>query len=125
MLRGEGDLLMKRIRSGSIGVAQGSRMLFSDFADGGAMWTGSGPRESRHIVSFRDKFLEPPSVMASISMWDLDQKTNTRADISAENVTTKGFHLVFRTWGDTRVARIRADWLAIGPVKDEDDWDVD
>ncbi len=52
--------------------------------------------------------------MVSISMWDLDQKTNSRADITAEKITRTGFHLVFRTWGDTRVARIRADWMAIG-----------
>jgi hypothetical protein len=32
--------------------------------------------------------------------------------------------LVFRTWADTRVARIRADWTAIGAVRDEEDWDV-
>ena len=39
-------------------------------------------------------------------------------------ITGTGFQLVFRTWGDTRVARVRADWTAIGPVKDDDDWDV-
>jgi hypothetical protein len=33
--------------------------------------------------------------------------------------------IVFRTWGDTRVARVRADWLAIGEVRGEDDWQVD
>ena len=31
---------MKRLSSGKIGIAQGSKVLFSDFADGGAMWTG-------------------------------------------------------------------------------------
>jgi hypothetical protein len=61
----------------------------------------------------------------SMSMWDIDNKTNSRADLVAENITAKGFDLVFRTWGDTRVARIRADWMAIGPVADEDDWKVD
>ena len=30
--------------------------------------------------------------------------------------------MVFRTWGDTRVARIRADWTAIGAIIDEDNW---
>ncbi len=115
---------MKRISTSSFGVLQGSRVLFSDFADGGVMWTGQGPRESRHIVHFKEAFLEVPAVMVGISMWDMDQKTNSRADISAETVTTEGFHLVFRTWGDTRVARVRADWTAIGPVKSEDDWDL-
>jgi hypothetical protein len=39
-------------------------------------------------------------------------------------VTTEGFEIVFRTWGDTRIARIRADWMAIGAVRDEDEWDL-
>lgn len=116
---------MKRISSGKIAIAQGSQVLFSDFADGGQMWTGSGPRESRHKVSFPQPFREGPSVMVSISMWDLDQKTNTRADISAEKITKSGFQIVFRTWGDTRVARIRADWMAIGALRDDDEWEID
>jgi hypothetical protein len=32
--------------------------------------------------------------------------------------------IVFRTWGDTRVARVRADWLAIGALPHEDDWEI-
>ena len=116
---------MKRISSGTFGIQQGSRMLFSDFADGGVMWTGSGPRESRHVVRFKEPFSDVPAVHVSISMWDTDHKHNARADVSAEHISEKEFHLVFRTWGDTRVARIRADWLALGAVQDEDDWQVD
>jgi hypothetical protein len=115
---------MKRISSGTVGIQQDSRVMFSDFADGGVMWTGQGARESRHVVIFKEPFREPPAVMVGISMWDMDQKHNSRADLSAEHVTETGFHLVFRTWGDTRVARIRADWMAIGAVKSEDDWDL-
>jgi H-type lectin domain len=115
---------MKRISSNSVGIEQGSRVLFSDFADGGVMWTGQGARESRHLVAFKEAFSEPPSVMASMSMWDIDHKHTSRADITAENITETGFHLVFRTWGDTRVARVRADWMAIGAVKGEDDWEL-
>ena len=115
---------MKRIASGSIGVDQGSRVLFSDFADGGMMWTGQGPRESRHRVVFKEPYADVPSVQVSISMWDLDQKTNARADISAENISATYFDLVFRTWGDSRVARIRADWMAIGPLRDPDGWEL-
>ncbi len=114
---------MKRISS-AVGIVQGSRVLFSDFADDGVMWTGNGPRESRHLVGFKQPFSDVPAVMVGISMWDMDNKANSRADITAENITATGFHLVFRTWGDTRVARVRADWTAIGPLRDEDDWDV-
>ncbi|MDB5659180.1 MAG: hypothetical protein JWS10_1795 [Cypionkella sp.] len=115
---------MKRIVSNTVGILQGSRVLFSDFADGGAMWTGQGARESRHVVVFKEPFTEPPTVMASISMWDIDHKHTSRADITAEDITVAGFHLVFRTWGDTRVARVRADWIAIGSADSEEDWQL-
>ncbi|PLL14118.1 hypothetical protein C0V75_01315 [Tabrizicola sp. TH137] len=116
---------MKRLSSNTIGVLQGSRVLFSDFATDGVMWTGHGDRESRFAVVFSDPFRAPPAVMVGISLWDMDHRTNMRADLTAENVTETGFHLVFRTWGDTRIARIRADWTAIGPVQDDEDWEID
>jgi hypothetical protein len=119
-----GRLVMKRFSAHTMGIQQGSRVLFSDFADDGVMWTGQGARESRHIVTFAEKFVGTPVVSVSMSMWDMDQKTNSRADLSTEELTPEGFHLVFKTWGDTRVARVRADWLAIGQVKDEDDWEL-
>lgn len=119
-----GYLTMKRLSARSLGIQQGSLMLFSDFADGGVMWTGEGVRISRHIITFREPFAGTPAVTVSISMWDMDQATNSRADISADEITSTEFHLIFKTWGDTRVARIRADWMAIGGVKDKDDWDV-
>lgn len=115
---------MMRMAGNSIGILQGTRVLFSDFASDGVMWTGSGDRESRFQVSFPEAFRSAPAVMVGISLWDMDHRTNMRADLTAENVTEKGFQLVFRTWGDTRIARIRADWTAIGPVRDEDDWDI-
>lgn len=108
-----------------LGVEQGSASVFSDFQDGGVMWSGTGPREARKQVTFRAAFNGIPAVTVGISMWDLDSRTNLRADITAENVTATGFEIVFKTWGDTRVARIRADWLAIGEACHEDQWQVD
>ena len=116
--------MVKRIATASIGIQQGNRVMFTDFIDGGPMWTGEGSRESRHIVQFKEPFRTPPALQVSISMWDTDHKHNARAELVAERITAKDFHLVFRTWGDTRVARIRADWTAIGAVRDEEDWDV-
>lgn len=115
---------MKRLSPHSVGIQQGSRVLFSDFATDGVMWTGNGDRESRFTVVFVEPFRAPPSVMVGISLWDMDHRTNMRADLTAENITETGFHLVFRTWGDTRIARIRADWTAIGPARDEEDWEI-
>lgn len=116
---------MKQITRSTLGIDQGSKMMFADFAHGGEMWTGQGPRESRHAIRFETAYAEAPTVMVSISMWDMDQATAVRADISAEKINRKGFDLVFRTWADTRVARVRADWTALGRVTTEDDWDVD
>jgi hypothetical protein len=116
---------MMRIPFGHLGVERGSRILFSDVEDGGPMWTGEGPRERRHHVAFSEPFLAPPVVTVSLGMWDLDHATNARVDLTAEEIGRDGFVVVFRTWGDTRVARIRADWLAIGPLRDDEAWEID
>lgn len=115
---------MRRIESHVVGVDQGSKILFSDFENGGEMWSGTGPRRLATPVQFSESYKSAPSVHVSVSMWDLDNRTNARADVSAEKITEDGFQIVFRTWGDTRVARIRVDWTAIGPLRAEDDWDV-
>lgn len=113
------------LRSGhNIGVLQGDDVMFSDFEDGGEMWTGKGPRERRHRVIFREVFRELPAVHVSLSMWDMHSANNDRADVAAEMISNTGFDVVFRTWGDTRVARARIRWMAIGPVGNSDDWDL-
>lgn len=116
-------LHMKRMHN-LVGVDQGDMPLFSDFEDGGEMWTGRGPRERRRRVTFSETFKVAPTVQVGLSMWDIDTATPARMDIKAETVTHEGFDLVFRTWGDTKVARVRANWLAIGPLKHSDDWDL-
>ena len=82
------------------------------------------PRKRAKSVRFKKPFKDVPSVQVSLSMWDMDSATNARADVSAEKITEKGFDAVFRTWGDTRVARARIRWMAIGPVAHEDDWEL-
>ncbi|MFC3117585.1 H-type lectin domain-containing protein [Jhaorihella thermophila] len=47
-----------------------------------------------------------------------------RAELVAENITPQRFEIVFRTWADTRVARLRVAWMAIGELADDNDWDV-
>ena len=115
---------MKRMRSNAVGVEQGNVELFSDFATGGDMWTGSGARERRKRITFSESFREVPVVQVTLSLWDMDSDANVRADIQAENVDVKGFEMVFRTWGDTRVARVRMSWMAIGELPNEDDFEL-
>lgn len=117
-------LMMKRLRNYMIGIAQGDVVLFSDFEEGGEMWTGTGPRERRRRITFKETFRSVPAVQVSISMWDVDTASAMRAELVAENITEEGFDIVFRTWLDTKIARIRVAWTAMGEVSHEDDWDV-
>ncbi len=115
---------MIRLRNHLIGVDQGETAMFSEFENGGAMWTGKGPRERRESVVFSETFRTAPSVQASISLWDIDTENVIRAEVSTDKISNTGFDLVFRTWGDTRVARIRAAWMAIGELPHADEWSL-
>ena len=55
---------------------------------------------------------------------DMASETNARADVQAEDITTDGFAIVFRTWGDTKIARVRVAWHAIGELRQADEWDL-
>ena len=115
---------MKRFESHTIGIDQGDVILFSDFEDDGAMWKGDGPRAARRTIQFSEVFQDLPSVTLQLSMIDMSNDAYIRADLHSEDVSTTGFDIVFRTWGDTRVARIRVAWQAIGPLASEDSWDL-
>ncbi|WP_245155608.1 H-type lectin domain-containing protein [Paracoccus ravus] len=115
---------MRRFDHFSVGVANGALDLFSAFEEGQPMWTGHGPRLERSEVRFDEPFAEPPAVHLSLVMWDIAVNANQRVDLRATDVTTEGFVVEFRTWGDTRVARARASWMAIGPVRYLEDFDA-
>ena len=88
------------------------------------MWVSSGPRERRKRVTFSEKYRSNPMVHVALSLWDVSNGANLRADLIAENVDETGFDMVFRTWQDTQVARVRMSWIAFGEIDDEDSWDV-
>lgn len=107
---------MKRFSHFAVGVQQGSEVLFSAFADGSEMWTGDGPREHRHAVRFRGGFERMrPWCISACRCGTSTSKAISAWICFADEVESGGFTIVFRTWGDTRVARVRADWLAISP----------
>lgn len=116
---------MKRLSSSDFGIDMGDIQLFADYVNDGPMWAGSGDREIRQKITFGGEFKGPPAVQVSLSLLDTDQSANTRYEIIAENVTTKDFDVVFRTWSDSRIARVRASWIAFGGLPNLDDWDVD
>jgi hypothetical protein len=54
----------------------------------------------------------------------MSKTSNIRWDVQTEDITITGFNIIFRTWGDTQVARCRVAWQSIGPVQTEDTWDL-
>lgn len=116
---------MRKIFAHVIGVDQGDFVLFNDFLTDGAMWAHQGDREIRRVVKFSEVFAEEPVVNVWLSMWDFSNSANARADVRAEDIQADRFTVVFNTWSDTKIARVRVAWQAIGPaVSDEDMWDV-
>jgi hypothetical protein len=115
---------MLKVTTHAVGVEQGD-VLFSHYEEGGSLWRGEGRREARTEVRFSQPFAKVPLVQVAISMWDIADGANSRVDAKAEEVGPEGFSLVLRTWGDTRVARARVGWLAIGTVPDPEVWDLD
>lgn len=115
---------MKRMRNHLIGIDHGDVVMFSDFEHDGVMWTGDGARQTRAHVEFSESFRAPPVVQVNLSMWDMSSDTNPRADVQSEDISVDGFAIVFRTWGDTKIARVRVAWQAIGELRQADEWDL-
>ena len=115
---------MKKLRNHLVGIDQGDVVMFSDFESGGQMWTGDGPRSASKSVKFSEAYKGVPAVSCWLSMWDVSNDTYGRMDVQTEQITPEGFKIVFRTWGDTKVARVRVAWQAIGEVPHEDDWQL-
>ncbi|MFN4101116.1 MAG: H-type lectin domain-containing protein [Pararhodobacter sp.] len=113
---------MFRFSSSEIGIIQGVVQLVSDFDTNGPLWTADGDRSVRRHVIFPERFLTSPAVQVAIVMWDIDGSTNQRGDLSVANVTPAGFEMIFKTWGDSRIARMRVQWTAIGALPDDDDF---
>lgn len=115
---------MHRFDHFAVGVANGI-VHFSGFETDGPLWTGQGPRTERRHIRFDEAFVRPPVVHVSLTMWDISVGGNQRADVQAIDIDVEGFVVEFRTWGDTRVARVRVGWMAIGAVRHVTDFDVD
>jgi hypothetical protein len=116
---------MRRIDVHRLGIDEGEELLFSDFENGGPMWTGEGFRRLDKVIAFGTPFLAPPTVRVWLTMWDIANTATSRVGISAKDIGCERFTLSFHTWGDTRIARVRAAWLALGPLRDDEDWQVD
>ncbi|CUH77201.1 H-type lectin domain protein [Tritonibacter multivorans] len=117
--------MFMRLSGPRTAISQGDVEVFSEFEEGGEMWTGAGGRERRIHVTFDNAYSAPPAVFVSPSLMDMHNEGAYRAELVAEDITCAGFDVVFRTWSDSRVARVRAAWMAMGEMAYEDDWNID
>lgn len=115
---------MKKLRNHLIGIDQGDNVMFSDYENDGEMWTGDGVRERRKRVKFSTKYSSLPSVFCALSMWDMGNNANARAEVKAERISVDGFDIVFRTWADTKIARARVRWMSFGELPHDDEWEL-
>lgn len=115
---------MRKLDSHRLGIDQGETVLFSDFENGGPMWSGTGQRDVTVPVVFSESFDVPPSVTLSLALCDMSNEAYMRMDLRAKDVSNSGFKIAFATWGDTKFARVRVAWQAIGAVSSEDAWDI-
>ena len=113
---------MRKIKSGFVGVDQGSVHLFSDYDTDGPMWSGTGAREVAKRIMFSEPFARPPAVTLQIAMLDSHSDHFLRMSYDATDATCAAFTLVFKTWSDTRLAQVKMSWQAIGELPQDDDW---
>lgn len=77
---------------------------------------GSGDRKTSLNVSFPKAFKEKPEVIIAVNSVD-GKGSSVRYDVTVSNVTTSGFTIMARTWGDTQLFWFGGNWFAIGKQK--------
>lgn len=72
------------------------------------------PRAYRKIIEFNQEFNEIPEVIVSICSIDSSNDANLRLIVIPEDITTKGFIIVFKTWYDAIINQVGVTWMAYG-----------
>ncbi|KAI9713377.1 MAG: hypothetical protein M1812_006655 [Candelaria pacifica] len=72
----------------------------------------------RH-VSFYHKYEEAPSVICYLVSIDSSKDRNHRMQVEALSTTKSGFELHFRSWADSIVYELEAEWVAFSKDKDD------
>jgi hypothetical protein len=77
------------------------------------MKSGNGERTAIESISFKNELRTTPIVNVSLSGLNTDSDFNSRIEVKAENITTKGFDIVMRTWGPSNVHFVKVNWTAL------------
>lgn len=71
-------------------------------------------RTYRKKIEFDREFKEIPEVIVSICSIDSSNVSNLRVIVIPEEITTKGFTIVFKTWYDAIINQVGVTWISYG-----------
>ena len=74
---------------------------------------GSGPRHYRKTVNYGG-FRRPPTVVTSVTGFDVYNSANARVSVNAENVDDDSCVIHLHTWADTKIWSVTVNWMAYG-----------
>lgn len=90
--------------------------VFGDTGTAGwNLHTGNGDRFFDRAIVFQTPLIGTPIIQANLAAIDSDATPNLRVELLVTNVTSTGFTLRIHAWADTRLFRVRANWLAVSP----------
>ncbi|MBY6113308.1 H-type lectin domain-containing protein [Mameliella alba] len=95
-------------------VVAGRGELFNHVDENLPMWSGIGDRSLTKEIVFDFPFFRMPMITIGLIGIDSAHDQNLRFILEAQRVSEGGFLIVFRTWGDTHIARASVSWQAIG-----------
>ena len=75
---------------------------------------GHGPRTFKATISFPSAFRVPPTVVVSLTMFDIASGQNARLMTYVHEAEHDKFTIAYRTWNNTWVNEARASWIAYG-----------
>jgi len=64
-------------------------------------------------VKFENSFPTKPKVIVAVNTVDADKDRNVRYSAEALFVSTEGFILKVKTWGNSKILSIGGQWLAV------------
>jgi hypothetical protein len=68
----------------------------------------------KQYVAFDREYRSIPSVFAGFTLIDFADGTDHRLKLNVTNISTKGFEITLVTWCDTRMSKVKADWISFG-----------
>jgi hypothetical protein len=74
---------------------------------------GTGDRIFTLEVKFTKTFTAKPDIHLNITMVEGDKNGEVKYDVSTSFVTTEGFIIKAKTWGDGKIRSIGGSWFAL------------